>query len=105
MRLILYIFIFLKVILGDENACLKQDFGHSSFVCVCNSTYCDSYGKIERKLSELLPIYQELSFVTSATSELTGFVSDCASSRLQKYQVNWQVNSTETVGATIRLDR
>ena len=49
MRLILYIFILLKIVFGDENACLKQDFGHSSFVCVCNSTYCDTYGKIERK--------------------------------------------------------
>jgi len=87
MRLILYIFILFKIVFGDENACLKQDFGHSSFVCVCNSTYCDTYGKIE------------------PTSELTGYVSDRSSSRLEKYSVNWQVNSTETVGATIRLDR
>ena len=49
MRLIIYIFIFLKIVSGDTNPCLKQDFGHSSFVCVCNSTYCDTYGKIERK--------------------------------------------------------
>ena len=27
--------------------CVPRDFGHSSFVCVCNSTYCDTYEKIE----------------------------------------------------------
>ena len=53
MRLIFYIFIILKIVSG-ENDCLKQDFGHSSFVCVCNSTYCDTYGKIERKFLSIL---------------------------------------------------
>ena len=23
--------------------CVKKDFGHGSFVCVCNATYCDQF--------------------------------------------------------------
>ena len=33
--------------LQENKPCVQRDFGHSSFVCVCNSTYCDTYDKIE----------------------------------------------------------
>ena len=31
--------------------CLSRDFGHSSTVCVCNSTYCDTYDPVQGKPS------------------------------------------------------
>ena len=29
--------------------CLPRDFGHSSVVCVCNRTYCDTYDSVQGK--------------------------------------------------------
>ena len=44
--LILSIFSTLTFV-NSSSPCIKRDFGHSSFVCVCNSTYCDTHDKIE----------------------------------------------------------
>ena len=71
---------------GENLPCEARDFGHSSIVCVCNSTYCDTYDKIE------------------AATELVGWVSDRKGSRLEQYSVGW-TNSSETVGVTISLNR
>ena len=67
--------------------CQPRDFGHSSVVCVCNSSYCDTHDKI-------VP-----------TSHLTGFVSNRAGSRLERYSVQWRSGNTETVGVTINVTR
>ncbi|XP_058876496.1 lysosomal acid glucosylceramidase-like isoform X2 [Acipenser ruthenus] len=32
---------------GGSRPCVARSFGHSSVVCVCNSTYCDSPGPLE----------------------------------------------------------
>jgi len=72
--------------LQENKPCVQRDLGHSSFVCVCNSTYCDTYDKIE------------------ATSELVGWVSDRRSKRLSRYPVSWQSNN-ETVGVTIDINK
>lgn len=41
-------FLFLVVTWASANAgpCVERSFGHSSHVCVCNSTYCDEYQPI-----------------------------------------------------------
>merc|ERR1712241_618106 len=66
--------------------CPPRDFGHSSTVCVCNRTYCDTYDPVQ------------------AQTSLRGHVSDRAGRRLEEYVLSWE-ESEETVGVTIRLNR
>lgn len=46
----------------SSDPCIRQDFSHSSFVCVCNGTYCDNYGLIEEliKPDEVLLVTSDL---------------------------------------------
>ena len=68
--------------------CIARDFGHSSHVCVCNSTYCDEYDEIQ-------PI----------SGEIHQFVSDKPEGRrLDKYSLAWD-NDTATVGVVVTIDR
>lgn len=32
--------------------CVQKKFNHDSFVCVCNGSYCDTWGKVEAPNSE-----------------------------------------------------
>ncbi|XP_075321710.1 lysosomal acid glucosylceramidase isoform X2 [Odontesthes bonariensis] len=55
------VFIAADVILcKGGNECIAKNFGHGSFVCVCNSTYCDSVGSVT-----LPPLGQYSSYLSS----------------------------------------
>ena len=41
--------------LNAGDPCLARDFGHSSIVCVCNRTYCDTYDTVQGKYSTQPP--------------------------------------------------
>lgn len=64
--------------------CQALIFGHGSVVCACNSTYCDSVGRVQ------LP----------DPGQFLSFVSSKAGSRLLKSQGQFQKNST---GAALRI--
>ena len=90
--------------LQENKPCVQRDLGHSSFVCVCNSTYCDTYDKIEGTSCSVQKIKKKQWLTISATSELVGWVSDRRSERLSRYPVSWQSNN-ETVGVTIDINK
>lgn len=48
--LIIYAILLLKVV--NAQNCLPRRYKSSSVVCVCNSTHCDGFPKIERKITE-----------------------------------------------------
>jgi len=75
------------LVLGDL-PCQPRDFGHSSHVCVCNSTYCDEYDP-----------------VVAVDGQILHYVSDRPEGRrLEKSLLAWD-DSSSTVGVTITLDR
>ena len=47
---VFFLILSILAFVNSSSPCIKRDFGHSSFVCVCNSTYCDTYDKIEGSL-------------------------------------------------------
>merc|ERR1712223_793295 len=75
------------LVLGDL-PCQQRDFGHSSHVCVCNSTYCDQYDP-----------------VVAVDGQIVHDVSDRPEGRrLEKSLLAWD-DSSSAVGVTIALDR
>ena len=52
--------------LNAGDPCLARDFGHSSIVCVCNRTYCDTYDTVQGKYSALCHLLTALSCSSSA---------------------------------------
>lgn len=45
---VLYIFYAFSACAGQDLGCIAKDFGQGSTVCVCNATYCDEIGPIEK---------------------------------------------------------
>ena len=67
---------------------MVRDFGHSSHVCVCNSTYCDEY-------DEVVPV----------AGVLQQFVSDRPEGQgLEPYSLAWD-NDISTVEGVVNIDR
>ena len=50
--------------------CVRRDYGTSSFVCVCNATYCDT----APNTSEILPVGQAV--VISSSKSATRFSAE-----------------------------
>ena len=49
MRLSALLLLSLVSLSAAGEPCVPRDFGHSSTVCVCNSTYCDTYDAVQGK--------------------------------------------------------
>ena len=62
--LFLLLLVFILKANSKDVPCLKRDFGHGSFVCVCNSSYCDNLNISDTKYNKLVQLY------TSTKSEL-----------------------------------
>jgi len=76
----------IQLVLGG--GCVPRSFGHSSHVCVCNSTYCDTY---EHPVASQEMVKQ--------------YVSDRPDGRrLEMTELSWS-NESSTVGLTVNINR
>ena len=41
-HIVYFIYSYIPFSADTNNPCIRRDFGRSSFVCVCNATYCDN---------------------------------------------------------------
>ena len=68
--------------------CAEQDFGHSSFVCVCNITYCDEYVPTDVGEGNILHVESDRP----------------NGNRFAESLVAWETNE-DTVGVQVEMDR
>ncbi|XP_076033787.1 lysosomal acid glucosylceramidase-like isoform X1 [Oratosquilla oratoria] len=77
----------------DERPCVARNFGHSSFVCVCNSTYCDKVPEVEVPLRGEFAVYtsslEGARFQRSQGEFSSGVLEEEVEGNLAEFELNY----------------
>uniref|UniRef100_H2YNM8 Glucosylceramidase n=1 Tax=Ciona savignyi TaxID=51511 RepID=H2YNM8_CIOSA len=97
---------------GVSNSCIVRDYGHGSFVCVCNSTYCDTLETTRPVPLNSVNVYtttkskSRFNFTLERLEKLEGFEATQATISItdsKMYQIIKGFGGAATDAATINI--